>query len=160
VTFTGRLALALALMLTIGCAKDVTERTYRVPADDSHMNAAIAKARATVRTFEAALRAPKASQSGFSIKVRIEDGDAVEHFWLSDVTFNGSVFHGKIANDAETVKTVAFGDPVSARPAEISDWMYVDHGILVGGYTLRVLRDRLSPSERNEFDKSVPFRVN
>ena len=37
-----------------------------------------------------------------------------------------------------------------------SDWMYVDHGKLVGGYTLR---DRLSPSERPEFDRSVPFKV-
>ena len=37
--------------------------------------------------------------------------------------------------------------------------MYVDHGKLVGGYTLRVLRDGLSPAERAEFDRSIPFKI-
>ena len=152
--------LALALILAPASARGAAgDRVVSVPADDPAMNAAIAKARATVETFVTALRSPKPSQSMFSIKIRVSDGDAVEHFWLSAVSFDGAVFRGRIANDAETVKTVTFGEPVSARPAEISDWMYVDHGVLVGGYTLRVLRDMMSPSERAAFDKSIPFKV-
>ena len=69
-----------------------------------------------------------------------------------------AVFSGKISNDPEKVTTVTVGQAVSARPATISDWMYVDHGKLVGGYTLRVLRDRFS-SDRAEFDRSIPFKV-
>jgi hypothetical protein len=68
-------------------------------------------------------------------------------------------FSGKIANDPERVFTVEVDQVVSARAAEISDWMYVDTGKLVGGYTVRVLRDRFSPSDRAEFDRSMPFRV-
>jgi len=130
-----------------------------VSADDPIMNAAIAKARATVDIFETALRAPKASQAGFSIKIPIADGDDIEHFWLSKVRFDGSEFSGKIANSPETVHTVKMGQTVSVRAAEISDWMFIDHAKLVGGYTLRVLRDRLSPADRAEFDRSVPFQV-
>jgi hypothetical protein len=37
--------------------------------------------------------------------------------------------------------------------------MYIDDGKLVGGETLRVLRATLSPTERADFDKSVPFVV-
>ena len=37
--------------------------------------------------------------------------------------------------------------------------MYVDHGVLVGGYTIRVLRDRLSGVERAEFDRNLPFKI-
>ena len=151
---------ALAVMLNSGCTKrPVVEQVVAVSADDAGMNAAIAKARATVGTFVTALRAPKKSQSRFAVKVRITDEDAHEHFWLSDVRYDGSEFSGKIANDPETVKTVEFGQAVTARPAEISDWMYVDHGKLVGGYTLRLLRDRLSPSDRAELDRSVPYSV-
>ena len=151
---------ALALVLSAGCTKvPVAEQVVQVSSDDARMNAAIAKARATVGTFVRALRAPKASQWRFSIKVKISEADAREHFWLSDVRYDGSVFSGKIANDPDVVTTVEFGQAVSARPAEISDWMYVDHGKLVGGYTTRVLRDRLSPSDRAEFDRSVPFKV-
>ncbi len=154
------LAAALAFMLGTGCtARAVAERVVPVSADDPVMNAAIAKARATVGAFETALRAPKASQSGFSIKIPVADGDEIEHFWLSNVRFDGSEFSGKIDNEPETVKTVKMGQAVSARPTEISDWMYVDHGKLVGGYTVRVLRDRLSPADRAEFDRSMPFKV-
>ncbi len=123
------------------------------------MNAAIAKARSTFDTFVTALRAPKKSQSRFSVKIRISNGDGSEHFWLSDVRYDGSVISGKIDNEPETVSTVKLGQAVSARPAEISDWMYVDRGKLVGGYTLRALRDRLSPSDRAEFDRSLPFKI-
>jgi uncharacterized protein YegJ (DUF2314 family) len=37
--------------------------------------------------------------------------------------------------------------------------MFVENGKLVEGYTLRVLRDSMSASERADFDKSVPFKV-
>jgi len=35
--------------------------------------------------------------------------------------------------------------------------MYLEHGKLVGGQTLRVLRETLPPSERADFDKKVQF---
>jgi uncharacterized protein YegJ (DUF2314 family) len=150
----------LVFIVSLGCtARPVVDRVISVPSDDPQMNAAIAKARATVDDFVSVLRAPKASQSMFSVKIPISDGDEREHFWLSGVRYDGSEFSGKIDNDPETVKTVKLGQAVSARSAEISDWMYVDHGKLVGGYTLRVLRDRMSPSDRAEFDRSVPFKV-
>jgi len=41
----------------------------------------------------------------------------------------------------------------------ISDWLYLEDDLLVGGFTLRVIRDRMSPVERMQFDASVPFRV-
>ena len=51
------------------------------------------------------------------------------------------------------------GQKVTVEPSKISDWMFVQNGRLVGGYTLRVLRDAMSPSERKEFDKNVPFVI-
>jgi hypothetical protein len=44
-------------------------------------------------------------------------------------------------------------------PEEISDWMYVDNGRLVGGTTVRVLRNSASEEEGAEFDQSVPFVI-
>jgi uncharacterized protein YegJ (DUF2314 family) len=37
--------------------------------------------------------------------------------------------------------------------------MFVENRKLVGGHTLRVLRDAMPADERAEFDKSVPFQV-
>jgi uncharacterized protein YegJ (DUF2314 family) len=69
------------------------------------------------------------------------------------------VFHARIDNDPEVVKSVKLGQAVTVRPQDISDWMYVDHGVLVGGYTLRVIRDAMTPAERAELDKSLPFKI-
>ena len=52
------------------------------------------------------------------------------------------------------------GQLVSVSPAEISDWVYVDNGKLVGGYTIRSHYNEMSSTKKKEFDRSVDFRMN
>jgi uncharacterized protein YegJ (DUF2314 family) len=75
------------------------------------------------------------------------------------VTFDGKNFVGEINNEPEKVTNVKLGDKATIPKAEISDWMYLENGRLVGGETMRVLRDSLSPAEREQFDQSVPFKM-
>ena len=79
--------------------------------------------------------------------------------WLTPVTYDGQNFHGTINNIPELVKSVEIGQAVTVAPSEISDWMYIDNGKLVGGETMRALRNAATPAERAEFDKSVPFVI-
>ena len=37
--------------------------------------------------------------------------------------------------------------------------MAIEDGRLVAGYTLRVLRQRMTPRQRARFDREVPFRI-
>jgi len=152
----------LALLSGPGCGRLLGGRgddTVAVSADDARMNAAIEKARSSLDSFIAALSAPKPSQSEFSVKVRVEDGKRVEHMWVNPVRYENGKFTGVINNDAELVRTVKLGDTIHAEKPEISDWMYVEDGKLVGGYTIRVLRDQMGDAERREMDKSLPFKV-
>jgi uncharacterized protein YegJ (DUF2314 family) len=87
------------------------------------------------------------------------DGDKTEYMWLTPVNFDGNNFTGTLGNEPERVKNVKVGQKFSIAPSKISDWMYIENGKLVGGYTLRVMRDTLSPAERADFDKSVPFSI-
>jgi uncharacterized protein YegJ (DUF2314 family) len=130
-----------------------------VSSGDAKMNTAMATARSTVGEFTAALASPTADQSGFSVKMPVEEGGKTEHMWLADVSYDGKSFHGTINNDPEMVKSVKLGQKVSVDASGISDWMYIEKGVLVGGYTIRVLRDTMSPTERADFDKNVPFEV-
>jgi uncharacterized protein YegJ (DUF2314 family) len=124
------------------------------------MAAAIDQARATVDTFIAALKSPKPGQSHFSIKMAFSDGsDNNEYMWLNPVSYDGKKFTGTVDNEPQTVKTVKLGQVVTVAPAEISDWMFLENGKLVGGQTMRVLRDTLTPSERADFDKNAPFII-
>jgi len=149
----------LAVVAGCGDRGGTPDRVIDVAQDDPKMNAAMDKARSTVGTFTAALASPKPSQKSFTVKVPFTDGTKTEHMWLSPVRFDGKKFHGTISNDPERVSHVKNGDSAEVEPSKISDWMFVDEGKLVGGYTLRVLRDSMSPAERAEFDKSVDFVV-
>jgi uncharacterized protein YegJ (DUF2314 family) len=93
------------------------------------------------------------------VKAKFTDGGKVEHMWLGQVTSDGKSFQGTIDNEPEMVKNVKDGQRVTVAPTEISDWMYLENQKMVGGETVRVLRDRLSPAERANLDKSVDFIV-
>ena len=152
-------AVVLAIALS-GCGKkQPADKVTYVADDDPRMNAAIDKARSTVKAFITALKAPKPGQSAFSVKMAFTDGGSAEHMWLTPVSFDGSKFTGTVNNEPEKVKTVKMGQKVTVAPDKISDWMYIDNRKLVGGETLRVLRDAMTPSERADFDKSVPFVI-
>jgi uncharacterized protein YegJ (DUF2314 family) len=89
--------------------------------------------------------------------VAVTRGDQVEHIWLADLDFSRPKPRGVVANEPK-IQGLRFKHPVDFDPAYVSDWMYVDNGTLVGGYTTRVLRKRLTPEERKELDARVPYR--
>ena len=124
------------LILAGGCSRPAPEdRISYVSAGDAKMNAAMATARATVGKFKTALASPASDQTGFSVKMPVTEDGKTEHMWLADVTYDGKSFHGTINNEPEMVKSVKLGQKVSVDATGISDWMYVDKGALVGGYT-------------------------
>ena len=127
--------------------------------NDPKMNAAIAQARATIDQFVKALEAPAPSQSLFAIKAPLSDGTHVEHVWLNEVKIDGTSFRGVINNAPELVTGYKLGQPITIERGNVSDWMFVDAGRLRGGYTIRVLRDLMSPKERAESDRQMPFSI-
>lgn len=130
-----------------------------VSGSDARMNEAIKEARSSVGTFLEALKNPRPGMSGFAVKIPLGDGSRVEHVWVNQVRYDGTRFHGVLNNRAIGTTSVKLGDAVSARPEEISDWMYLQGRGLVGGYTIRAVRDGLTASEREAFDRGAPFVV-
>jgi uncharacterized protein YegJ (DUF2314 family) len=156
------LAVGAMLVLVAACERGPTYspgKTVGVSKEDAAVNGAIARARAEIDTFIARLRHPAAGDSGFSVKAPITDGKETEHFWLTGVTFDGAAFHGTINNTPEYVHTVQFGQAWTMGKAEASDWMYVSDGKLVGGYTIRAIRDMMNKQERAKLDAELPFKI-
>jgi uncharacterized protein YegJ (DUF2314 family) len=151
------------MLLATGCG-DTSARSKKddqvvaVNQQDAEMNAAIAKAHATLTNFIAVLSSPQTNQQYFLVKGKFTAGDVVEHIWVADVTFDGKVFRGVLANDPENIPGLSFKQPVEVPPAQVSDWMFVQDGKLVGGYTSRVLRSRMTDEERRELDAKIPYR--
>ena len=111
------------------------------------MNAAIAKARAGLASFWTALANPALETEGYALKVAVKDGDQVEHFWTSDVRRDGDHITAVIANEPQIVSTVKEGQRIEVPDADISDWMYMRKGKIVGNETLRVLLGYMSEEE-------------
>lgn len=126
---------------------------------DKAMDEAVHEALRTLGKFTTALTTPKSGQRGFAVKKRCTKGDKCEHLWLTAVRFDGRDLRGKVDNDPIELKTPRLGEEVTVQPEEITDWMYIENGRLVGGYTLRVYYSRLSTTEKQQFTKTMGFSL-
>jgi uncharacterized protein YegJ (DUF2314 family) len=123
------------------------------------MHLAVKEARKTVGRFIAALEHPAPGQEDFEVKKPFIQGHQVEHIWLSDVRFVGDLFQGRIDNQPRKIAGLKIGEMASVKPNEISDWLYIENGKLVGGYTVRVHYNELSPQQKQEFDRRADFKI-
>ena len=121
------------------------------------MEAAIRKAKDTIGQFFEAFVEPTERQQSFLVKVVFDEGEQREHIWLADLDFGGAKPSGVIAN-APHLTSLVFMQRVEFEPSYILDWMYVEDGYLVGGYTTCVIRARMTPEERREHDSQSPYK--
>ncbi|WP_158974955.1 YegJ family protein [Cellulophaga sp. L1A9] len=129
---------------------------YDTSNDNDRMNWAIEKAKLTLHYFEECVSNQKEEQQYFSIKARIEDAGKIEHIWLLEPNFDrdGNIF-GVVGNEPIDVTNVRINEKIGITLNEVSDWMIIENGRLIGGYTIRAIRDGLTGSELASFDKNL-----
>lgn len=132
---------------------------WGVASEDRAMNAAIARARATLPVFNGYLSRAAGGEVEAIIKAEFHQGERVEHMWVSDVTFDGRVYHGRLINRPMDLTNVREGDAVTIRPKHVSDWLVVEDGVGLGNFTMLEFRRRMTPGERAEFDRSRHYRI-
>lgn len=125
---------------------------FQLASEDEGMNAAIKTARKNFNVFLDVFEDKKNPQYYYSIKVAFEANIEIEHIWLTDITKKKSKLFGKVGNVPEYVKNIELNQSIEINSKWISDWFYIKNGKLIGGYTIRVLRDRMTPSQRRDFD--------
>lgn len=129
-------------ILTIGPTPEVVAQDRSPIVDvrttDPEMNAAIARARGTLPTFWASYDAPKPSETGHALKVRFSTRKGGEHIWIGEVKKqpDGS-YSGLFANEPRDLAGKRAGDKVEFAEADISDWMFMRNGKIVGGETIK-----------------------
>jgi uncharacterized protein YegJ (DUF2314 family) len=152
-----RFALAAILachFITAGLSQPafaVEDRAIPFSNEDPEMNAAIAKARTTLPLFWSKFANPGPGENRFALKVRIEDGSNGEHFWVIDIERKGDAIFGTINNEPEQVKTVVNGQRIKIDPAQITDWMYMHNGKIVGNETIRPSLSRMPKRQADAF---------
>lgn len=158
------LLLAGTLPMLTGCqrspvdgSKQGSSLAVAIPTEDSAIEAATREARDSLDRFIRPLSHPGPGQTDFSIKVPVHEGEATHYLWLLQIAFDGSKFSGILGPDAAGLKGHFPGEQITTASGEIADWMFVENGKLVGGFSLRAIRERLSGEARGQFEKSMWF---
>lgn len=129
---------------------------YNLTSENERMNWSMEKARLTIHYFKECIENPKKEQEHFSLKARIEDNGKTEHIWLTEPTFDKkNNFFGIVANVPIYVKNVSLHQKIGLSMEFISDWMILENGRLIGGYTIRAIREGLRTDQLIDFDRSV-----
>ena len=79
--------------------------------------------------------------------------DGAEHIWLVNIESVGGKLFGQVDNLPENVSSIKLGDKIEIEKYKISDWFYIENNKLIGGLTIRILRDRMSADEKKQFDE-------
>ena len=141
--------------------KDSADGMAGVDPDDAGMNAAIAAARKSYPSFLDTLNAGCADCYQFNVKVKMATyfDDEFEHVWLNDPFEQNGKMYGILANVPEHIHDVKLGDTVEIRTNSLSDWMYVQNGRLVGGFTIKYLYDNVSEEEKREIENGIGAKI-
>ncbi|OXA94910.1 DUF2314 domain-containing protein [Flavobacterium hercynium] len=127
---------------------------FKVEDDDIEMANAILKAKQTFNEFETAIRSENSNLKGFSLKKGYQSYKGVELLWIANIMVyeKKNKYVGIVKNVPEYTKDVKYDDITEISNDEVSDWLYLDNGVVKGGYTLRLLRNRMTAAERKQFD--------
>lgn len=143
---------ALPLLANQPGLTPATETTVDVPSTDPDMIDAQIKARASLDRFWAVQAAPRGGEEGFALKIAVpvRPGET-EHVWTSDIARDGDKVFGRVSNTPKKARTLAAGQRVEIAADQISDWMYLRNGRIVGNFTLRPLLKRMPPAEADRY---------
>jgi len=152
--------LALCL-ITFACAPKQTEipTPASMPILDIEMEAAFSDARNTLNLFIEQAGTPHPARTFVAVKTRFFPPDASpQDIWVDNVTYNDGLFHGSMGDDIPSLR-LYLGDDVEVKPKDVLDWMIVEDGKLIGGYTIRLAYKRMPPHEKQNFLKTLDYSL-
>jgi uncharacterized protein YegJ (DUF2314 family) len=157
-------SLGLILNLT-GCGpggapsitdKAETDKVAMAEADDPAMLQAFAKAKGSLDAFLDRVAAKDPLVQEPLVKLKVQDGEAVEYFWIGSLSQESGGLNGTVKNDPEVVHNIKNGQAISFPRSQIFDWTYTDanSGKMIGNYTACALLTHEKPSDAAEFRRT------
>lgn len=127
---------------------------YIIGEEDSSMNRAIRLAKITLPYFRKALESKNQDLYAFNVRVEFDAFETVEHIWIRNVFLKNSKYYGIVDNEPIDIddKSIHAGDSILIDNNAINDWMYLENGVLRGGFTTRAIRKKMTEEERKQFD--------
>ncbi len=113
-------------------------------------------ANATVPQFRALLASGAAADALPMVKKRFVAGDGnATWLWLMVEQVTDSGFETSVFEAPPDFPELSVGSRHFVADADVADWAVVIAGVMHGGYSMRMQRDRLPEAERASFDEYV-----
>ena len=146
--------------LTFACTPTPSPAsTPTVSATDPELDAAIEQARASLDTFIQKLTTSHADRTFVAVKVRFYPPDSLpQDIWVDEVTYTDGSFRGSMGDDIPSLR-LQLGEKITVKEEDILDWMIVENGKLIGGYTIRLAVQRMSPEEKERFLETLDYSI-
>ena len=154
-----RLFILTFCLFIAACSPAPTQISITQSDSDVEMEAAFQQARDTLDSFIQQIGTPHPNRTLVAVKVRfvLPDGSSQE-MWVDGITYRDGSFHGTMGDDIPSLK-LSIDDKITIARKDIVDWMIVEDGKLIGGYTIRLAFQRMSPEQKERFLKTVNYTI-
>jgi uncharacterized protein YegJ (DUF2314 family) len=129
-----------------------------VPRNDPDMEQAALTAQQALEDFIRRLNSPSTTQQYQAVKIKSSRAGFDEYVWVPIGAFDQGDFLAATDEQQSSTAQLTPNNPVHIRPDQVLDWMVVDDGKLVGGYSLRVMRAKMDPEQRRKFDELAWYK--
>jgi uncharacterized protein YegJ (DUF2314 family) len=158
-----RVAILAICLFLIACSPAPTQTPIQVlptqSDSDVEMEAAFQQAQDTLDTFIQKLSTPPSNRTLVAVKVHfaLPDG-STQDLWVDQISYRDGSFRGTMGDDLPTLK-LSVDDKITIARKDIVDWMVVEDGKLIGGYTIRLAYERMTPAQKARFLETVNYSV-
>jgi uncharacterized protein YegJ (DUF2314 family) len=126
---------------------------------DVEMEAAFQQARDTLDSFIQKIGTSHPNRTLVAVKVRFVLPDSSsQDMWVDGITYRDGSFYGTMGDDIPSLK-LSIDDKITIARKDIVDWMIVEDGKLIGGYTIRLAFQRMSPEQKERFLETVHYTI-
>jgi uncharacterized protein YegJ (DUF2314 family) len=120
---------------------------------DEELTEAVRQAQETLHIWRQEFLAPQKAYSMTSLKVRFagNDGD-VEDMWTEPMFILDQIYTVRMVEGVTLEKGIHPDRLLDVKPQDIVDWMLLEEdGTVIGGYTLRLEYERMTPDQQKRY---------
>ena len=150
-------------LFLFACSPALTQLPAPTPTiqlnSDAEMEAAFQQARDTLDSFIQKIGTSYPDRTLVAVKVHFVLPDSSsQDIWVDQISYQDGSFHGTMGDDIPSLK-LSVDDKITLARKDIVDWMIVENGKLIGGYTIRLAFQRMSPEQKERFLETVHYTM-
>ena len=114
--------------------------------DDPRILSAVEEARCRWPEFVAAFAAQRPGDEQFAVKAGLKQNGHTEYMWITVRKVTDDCVTGLLGNDPVNLPSLKIGDSVNVAIDEITDWLYIRRGEMMGGFSIKAIQEIMQNS--------------